>query len=255
MKLVFVLLDGLNWESSVHMSYLAAHKENGAICGVMNCELPTLSKPIYSTFFTGQNPLMNHITHNKNNFLDVESYNNSFFEKMRKQKSSCALAAYYWMRELYTRQEFIPERHRLTLEKNGVIPYGIFYNDDYYLDKFVFQDAQALRSCFNPDFLLVHTMGIDTAGHDFGSKSLEYRHAVRNADMLLAEHVPSWIDDEALVIITSDHGMHEDGAHNDTSPNVRQVPYWILGNASEQIKIPQKQTDWYKLLCTYFDLK
>ncbi len=252
MNVVFVLIDGLDASNVVHMSYLAAHKENGVTCGVMDCELPTISKPIYSTLFTGQTPINTNITHNKSTFLSAEMRVQSFFAKMKECNKISAMAAYYWMRELYIGEKYDAAKHRLTLEQGSVIPHALFYDDDNYPDAYVFQDAEALRINYKPDFLLVHSMGVDAAGHAFGANSAEYRNAVRGVDVLLAEYVPAWLDAGNLVIITSDHGMHEDGTHNDILAEVRKVPYWILGTLPPNIKTPQRQTDWYNLLCACY---
>ncbi len=251
-KIVFVLIDGLDVESTKYMAYLAAQKEHGALYGVMNCELPTVSKPIYSTIFTGKSPIITGVTHNKSNFMHADVYAQSFFERMHGINKISSMAAYYWMRELYFNEKFNSAKHRLSLDEGCSIPYAMFYDDDFYPDRYVFQDAEALRTQHNPDFLLVHTMGVDAAGHGFGANSLQYRNAVRNVDILLAEYATKWLDSEMMVIVTSDHGMHADGAHNDTSKDVREVPYWILGNIPESLAAPTKQNHWYDLLCNYF---
>ncbi len=250
--LVFVLIDGLDATSSVHMSYLSANAQAGALCGTLECELPTVSRAIYSTLFTGYTPLTTGVTNNKESFFHEKILSNSFFIKMRKHNKICAMAAYHWMYELYAGEKFCSSKHRLSINPGGIVPYGIFYNGEHYPDEYVFQDAEALRLHYEPDFLLVHSMGVDTAGHGFGADSVEYRDAVRNVDILLAEYIPTWLAAQAMVIVTSDHGMHKDGSHNDLSPDVRQVPYWILGAVQKNQKSPQNQTDWYKLLCNYY---
>ncbi len=253
-NLIFVLVDGLNMSSAMHMSYLAACKEQGAIFGCVDCELPTLSRPIYSTLFTGEKPLKTGITTNNGGFLSAECFAQSFFSKLHQNGQTCAMAAYYWMREIYNGESYNIKEHRLTINANGPIKHGIFYNTDDYPDAYVFQDAEALRLHYEPEFLLVHTMGVDAAGHLHGANSAKYRLAVRVVDMLLAEYVQKWIADNATVIVTSDHGMHADGAHNDISDDVRKVPYWIIGTKNLDFWQVQSQVDWHKLLCQYFSI-
>ncbi len=251
-KIIFVLVDGLDVASKEHMSYLAAHNEQGAINGILHCELPTTSRPIYATLFTGKSPLQNNITFNGNGLLNEQAFQKSLFYKLYLQGQSCAMAAYYWMREIYSNEVYEVQKHRLNINLDGPITYGIFYNNDDYPDEYVFQDAQSLKTIYNPDFLLVHSMGVDAAGHAHGAMSTQYRNAVRKVDYLLAEYVPTWLEQGSVVIITSDHGMHADGAHNDIKAEVRCVPYWILGTKS--MIPPQSQKDWYNLLCDCYAL-
>ncbi len=144
-------------------------------------------------------------------------------------------------------------KHRLSLNENHGLQNAVYYMDENYPDSYVLQDAESLRQKFTPDFLLVHTMGVDHAGHTHGGASPEYRQAVRHIDLLLAQYIPTWLAEGHTVIVTSDHGMHADGAHNDTVEEVRSVPYWIL---QEQAAFAQKhitnQQDWYTYLCEIF---
>ncbi len=250
-KVIFILVDGLDALSSKHMSFLAAHQAENALCGFLYCELPSSSRPIYATIFTGKSPLQTNITHNGSCFLPKKIFEQSFFAKLYNNKKSCAMAAHYWMHELYTNETFQAHKHRINFNLDGHITHSIFYNNDYYPDEYVFQDAKCLQTQFTPDFLLIHCMGVDTAGHSHGANSVQYRQAVRNIDYLLAEYVPAWLEQGTMVIITSDHGMHADGAHNDMLDEVRRVPFWILGAKPNP---PQNQTDWYKLLCDYYSL-
>ncbi len=252
-KVIFVLIDGLDLTSSIHMSFLGAHKEQQALCGQLDCELPTVSRPIYSTLFTGKSPLQTNITHNGQTFLTQDILEQSFFAKLYSKGKTCAMAAHYWMREIYTGEIYNSAIHRLSFNLSGPITHGIFYNNDNYPDEYVFQDAKNLELLYKPDFLLVHSMGVDTAGHAHGANSAPYRFAVRKVDALLAEYVPTWLAQGSMVIITSDHGMHADGAHNDLQAEVRRVPYWILG-ANNSVSPPTNQKQWYHLLYNYFML-
>ena len=63
-RVVFVLIDGLSATSITHMGYMAAHAQQGALHGVMACELPPMSRPVYATLFPGLSPFPSGITHN-----------------------------------------------------------------------------------------------------------------------------------------------------------------------------------------------
>ncbi len=255
-KVIFILIDGLNAKSTNHMGFMAACTEQtdfSITSGCLHCELPPVSRPIYATLFTGLPPLKTGITANNMWQLPQNILKRSFFTKMHTKGRKCAAAAFHWMRELYFAEAYVAAKHRLSLNENHGLQNAIYYMDDTYPDSYVLQDAESLRLQYAPDFLLIHTMGVDHAGHMHGGTSDKYRQAVRNIDLLLAKYMPLWLAENYMIIVTSDHGMHADGAHNDTLEEVRSVPYWIL---QEHLPFSQKcitsQQDWYAYLCEIF---
>ncbi len=253
-KIIFILIDGLNAQSVCHMGYMAAHARNGSAHGTMFCVMPPISRPIYATIFTGHSPLETKITHNMHWQLPTEIFEKNFFKAMHKAGFTCAAAAHYWMRELFFAETYNPDIHRMATREPTAIHHGIYYMDDAYPDSHVLQDAHSLHMHYAPDFLLVHTMGVDHAGHMFGGDSVAYRQAVRNIDTLLAYYVPKWLAAGYGIVITSDHGMHADGAHNDTDALVCNVPYWLLNIPQFSQGIIAEQEQWYTYLCELYAL-
>ena len=57
-KLIFVLLDGLNYKNIEYMGYMVALERSGkAKFAKVLSEMPSLSKPIYETLLTGKKPI------------------------------------------------------------------------------------------------------------------------------------------------------------------------------------------------------
>ena len=110
-------------------------------------------------------------------------------------------------------------------------------------DDHLFADAEVLRQRHEPDFLLVHSMGIDNAGHRHGGASPAYRTAVRRADALLAMHLPLWLGADYSVIVTSDHGMGDDGMHGGSTVEETDVPFWLFGTGRSSGDIHLRQTE------------
>ncbi|MDP8978329.1 MAG: alkaline phosphatase family protein, partial [Actinomycetota bacterium] len=81
---------------------------------------------------------------------------------------------------------------------------------------------------WDPDYLLVHPMGLDYRGHRYGAGSGEYRRHATHLDELLAELVPRWRASGRTVVVTADHSHDEDPSHGVTSPDVRRVPVYAL---------------------------
>ena len=239
--LVLVLLDGLAaGAAATHMSHMAALTEAGAARHTeLMAELPPLSRPIYATLLTGLTPLETGILRNED---ARRSPAPTLFSRARAAGLTTAAAAYHWMSELCNAAPFAPGRDRFCDDEALPVSHGLFYSQDAYPDDELFRDAEALRLRYAPDLLLVHSMGIDFAGHASGADSRAYREAVRAADALLAAHVPAWLASGAAVIVTSDHGMDTDGSHSDRTEAARRVPFWLVG-APEDAPLPSRQTD------------
>ena len=134
------------------------------------------------------------------------------------------------------------------MEKN--INYGRFYWEDSYPDSHLFSLTNKLIKDKNPDFLLLHTMNIDDAGHKYGGLSKKYENRVHKLNYYFSHYVPMWQEAGYEIIITSDHGMDEKGNHGGDSKLEREVPLWILGDMSKDYKEKKiDQKDIKKICC------
>nr|WP_288455170.1 alkaline phosphatase family protein [uncultured Pseudomonas sp.] len=229
-KVILVILDGLNYEVARHaLGHLQAYRAAGrAALYKLECELPSLSRPLYECILTGVAPIDSGVVHNNVVRLSSER---SVFHYARAAGLSTAAAAYHWVSELYNRAPFVAARDRHTVEPELPIQHGHFYYVDHYPDSHLFDDAESLRLAHAPDFLLVHPMNIDDAGHKHGLNSSQYRNAARVADIQLANYLQGWLDAGYQVLVTADHGMNDDRSHNGLLPEEREVPLFVLGDA------------------------
>lgn len=229
-KAILVVLDGLSYQVAEHaLGHLHAYcmAGRGALYR-MHCELPALSRPLYECILTGVTPIDSGVVHNDVVRLSTER---SIFHYARDAGLSTAAAAYHWISELYNRAPFHAARDRHSETPELPIQHGHFYYEDRYPDSHLFADAESLRLRVSPDFLLVHPMNIDDAGHKHGLDSSQYRNAARRADILLAEYLQRWLDAGYQVMVTADHGMNNDRSHNGLLPEEREVPLFVLGSA------------------------
>ena len=194
----------------------------------LECELPALSRPLYECIMTGVAPIDSGVVHNDVVRLSKER---SIFHYARDAGLTTAAAAYHWMSELYNRAPFVAARDRHTSDAALPIQHGHFYYADHYPDSHLFADAESLRLKHAPDFLLVHPMNIDDAGHGYGLDSPQYRNAARRADVILADYLQGWLDAGYQVLVTADHGMNNDRSHNGLLAEEREVPLFVIGNA------------------------
>jgi predicted AlkP superfamily pyrophosphatase or phosphodiesterase len=228
-KVIVVLIDGLAWQVAHDaMGYLQGLCEAGrASLYRMECELPSLSRPLYECILTGVRPVDSGVVHNDVTRLSKET---SIFHLARAGGAKTAAAAYNWVSELYNRSPYDAVRDRFTDDASLPIQHGFFYHSDSYPDDHLLIDGEILRRRHDPDFLLIHPMNTDDAGHRHGLDSAQYRNSARRCDNYLSAHLPSWLDAGYQVIVTSDHGMNNDHTHRGVLPEERQVPLFVMGS-------------------------
>lgn len=248
-KTILVVLDGLAYGTAVQcMGYLQALKEQGAATVYkMQCELPSMSRPLYETILTGVPPALSGIV---NNQVTRNSNQKSVFSLARQAVLTTAAAAFHWYSELYNCSPYNPVRDRHTQDSEKLIQYGCFYHGEHYADSYLYLDAESLRLRYSPDFLLVHPMNIDNAGHKAGIDSAHYRNTVRHSDSELSKYLPAWIDAGYQVLITADHGMNDDKTHGGILSIERDIPLFVIGKCfSHQQSCVPKQTEICGVIC------
>ena len=62
------------------------------------------------------------------------------------------------------------------------------------------------------DIMLLHLIGVDCAGHTFGSKHSEITRKLMDTEQFIANMIDK-MDDDTTLVIFGDHGMTEDGSH------------------------------------------
>lgn len=236
-KVILVLLDGLNYKNIEYMGYMVALERTGkAKFAKVLSEMPSLSKPLYETILTGKKPVEHGIL---NNDIPTMSKEKNIFSLCREAGLKTGASGYYWLSELYNSAPFNKLADTNTHDEDKAIQHGRFYTLDYYPDESVFLDGEHIREKYNPDFLMIHSMNIDDAGHKFGSESKEYRYSVRTADNLLSIFIPRWVEEGYTVVVTSDHGMSADGMHGGKNELESEVPLWII-NDEQDMKLNHK---------------
>ena len=241
-KLIVLLADGLRADTARDfMGYAQALNEAGrAQWQSLQCELPSLSRPLYATLINGRTPLDHGILGNVQAGISAGP---TLFDDLHAAGCRSAIAAYHWFYELLAGEIYQPLRHReAALPARGVVA-GRWYFEDEYPDSHLLADAEALRQAHAPDLLWIHPMGPDLAGHLHGGDSTAYALSARKLDMLLAQLLPAWHAAGYDLLLTSDHGMHADKMHGGPLAVERQVPLvWLPSAAADvSIALPQSQ--------------
>lgn len=257
-KVILIVLDGLSYQvGAKDLGFMhGLVRENMASFQKMHSELPALSRPLYEAILTGVPPVKSGITANA---VVKLSNNESLFSVALKANKTVATASYFWVRELYVKAPFSSENNdRFLFNSESAITNGIFYYDDSYPDSHVFADAEYVRCIENADFLYVHSMGIDNAGHIYSGDSKEYRNIARSADNLLALYLPKWHQLGYSIIVTSDHGMNADYNHNGLREEESEVPFFFYpkGNLNDyKLQNNLSQTQIAAFVCSLLGIK
>lgn len=238
-KVILVVLDGLNFEtarSRMGFMHNLVEMKKAQFYKVI-ASLPTMSRPLYETILTGTNSIEHGIT---NNNINRRSKEESIFSIATKKGLKTGAAAYHWVSELYNKSPFNYIEDRIQNNPTQNIQNGMFYYDDTYPDSHLFLDGEYIRKTYNPDFLLIHSMGIDDIGHKYSSESKEYRKKAIEVDTILSNLIPIWIEEDYHIIVTADHGMNKDHGHGGIEDDERLVPMWTIGesfvyNTCEQV--------------------
>ncbi|MGV2990232.1 alkaline phosphatase family protein [Vibrio sp. E150_011] len=253
-KVILVVLDGLNYQVARDcMGYLnGLIEQQKATLYPLQCELPSMSRPLYECILTGVTPVLSGIV---NNQIVRLSKHDSVFSLAKEQGRVTAAAAYHWVSELYNRAPYDAVRDRFTDDVQLNIQHGHFYHWDHYPDEALFLDAESLRQKHQPDFLLIHPMNIDDAGHKFGLNSSQYRNTARHADIYLSNYIEKWLAEGYQILVTSDHGMNDDLSHGGILPEEREVPLFVIGDAFTHASIDLKQTEICGMCCQLLGLQ
>lgn len=253
-KLIFVLLDGLTREGAKYnMGYLEhlVEKKQASYVDIKG-ELPSLSRPCYETIFTGTPTFVHGITANN---ISRNSKFESIFSAAKKNRLTTGAAAYHWISELYNESPYNPLKHRHINDASQNIQHGSFYFEDSYPDSHLFLDGEFLRKQYNLDLLLIHPMGLDYIGHNYGSKSKEYEAKLVAMDTILANLIPLWVSEHYGIIVTSDHGMSEMGNHGGNRDILRNVPLYFINTGIVCEEKEYSQLSIAPTVCQILDIK
>lgn len=256
-KTIFILLDGCGYKVATENLGYAEHLVEAGIGAKYKIlgELPSSSRPLYETLHTGL-PVHQHGI--ASNALIQKSKSTSIFDLCHTNGMVTAAAAYFWISELYVRVPFNLERDRIQLHSESCISHGIYYYEDLYPDSHVFSDGEFLRNTFHPEYLLIHSMNIDDAGHKRLENPYGYQRATAKVNAILSYLMPTWLEEGYQVVISSDHGMGADGLHGGNTEEQRLVPLYLFspkvkkGNFSEKII---SQLCFAPLLCRLLEIE
>ena len=231
-KAILVLSDALRYDVAIaNMGFLGhlVESKQASLYKIVG-ELPSMSRPMYATIHSGLQSSEHGIVANSIvRLLDKPNV----FRSVREAGRVTAAAAYYWYSELYNRAPYNPIDDRETDDLSLDIQHGRFYTEDEYPDIELFNTAAHLVRKFLPDYLLLHPMGMDYHGETYGSDTKEYRNHATYQDSKLSPLLMEWRERGYTIFVTGDHGINADGNHGGTTPEQRDVPFYVIQPSAE----------------------
>lgn len=232
-KVLMIVCDALrNDVARQHMGYLEHLVESRlATHYTVRGELPSMSRPMYETLHTG---VPAHVHGIGNNAIGRLSQMPNLFRLAVDHGLTTGAAAYQWYSELYNRYPFEPVRDAEVDDDSLPIQHGRFYMSEAYPDLDLFLKGGILMAKYQPDYLLIHPMGLDTIGERHGGDSQEYRKQVIYHDGVISYLMPSALALGYTVLITADHGISDNpargtgGVHGGTLDSARHVPLYVI---------------------------
>ena len=226
-KVVLVLSDALRYDAAVAgMGYLG-HLVEAKLASLYKVigELPSMSRPMYETVHTGVPSSVHGVVSNS---VVRRSKMPNIFQLAHAAGKTTAAAAYYWMSELYNVAPYDRIDHKEVDDPSLWIQHGRFYTEDEFPDVELFAQAGMLVRRFSPDYLLIHPMGMDDNGHRYGADSKEYRNHATFQDVMMSTLIVEWMGLGYNILVTGDHGSNADRMHGGTTPDVREVPLYLI---------------------------
>lgn len=226
-KIIMVLCDGLRYDTAIEMMGYLEHmvEYKHASRFYVQGEMPTVSRPMYETIHTGTPVSVHGIT---SNWIVRPSNLPNIFSVAHENMKVTAASAAFWFSELYNGCPYIPGQDKECDDPSLNIQYGRFYTNDATPDEEIFNSGQILLKKYNPDYLLIHSMGMDNLGHIYGPESNQYRNNAMLIDFILASSIPGWLHAGYSVLVTADHGMGRNNSHNGSLPEHRDIPLYLL---------------------------
>jgi hypothetical protein len=220
-RVALVVVDALRADTffgQAFAGFRAAHPE--AAAGVVRTSPVSMSTAGVRSMATGTFPDLFDVLHNWDN---VASELPSVPGLARAAGRDSELYGDSIWRELFP-------RGFVVAETEVKVPRIIFYLRAETLvdDKRVAKLTERLRNGPPPDFLVLHLVGLDHAGHRRGVKSAAYADVARRVVRHI-EEVVRLLPPDTTVLLTSDHGATDSGGHGGASDVETTAPLYAFG--------------------------
>lgn len=216
---ILIVLDGLRVDASRSLPTLNRLRTDG-VDRTMGVGQPSYSLPGWTVIGTGAWQEQSGIA---SNFTEDPIALDTIFLALQRAGRSTAIVGSDGWEQLYA--SGVDEIHVFGDPEGGYIDYASLERGD---DRVLAAAQEALEG--SPNFLLVHFLGPDNAGHGWGAESEEYRRISVHADALIDALLEGVDLSTSTVLVTADHGHVDRGGHGGGEPEVLEVPFLGAGS-------------------------
>lgn len=214
-QVVYIIVDGLRYDTSLEMPFLNGLREKGAYA-VMHSKPPSYSQPSWTTLVTGAWPDINDCPPLNAEYDDIQPFRvDHLFATVRRAGMTSAAVGFNWW------EKMIPQ----DLLQAGFYVEG----EDDAADRAVLAKALEFLTTVRPNLLLVHFDQVDYAGHQHGGESAEYREAAYAVDGMIQQIADAMDLEESVLVVVSDHGHIKRGGHGGHDAVVLVQPFVMVG--------------------------
>lgn len=201
-SVTLVVVDGLREDSARSMRTVEQLSSVGQ-CRTSDVGPYTVSRPVYALLSTGLEVARNGARNNHDTSpLAAESVWDVAAEASLRVGVSSHLP---WWSQLFPR----------AFSDSAVLPEP--------------EDVFSAATALGTEVTVIHPVMVDTAGHEYGAASNEYRDAVATVDTQAHAWLQTLDLQRDLVIFTADHGHTHDGGHGGPAPELRNVVACFAG--------------------------
>lgn len=239
-RVVLVIVDGLRWDSSRQMRYLATLRAAG-VDGHAQSHYPTWSRPNYVSILTGVPPQASGVRTNRH-YTPVTL--DSLMDRAHAAGLHSASASEasplpaLFLRPADPGQVAVVDNIDIDLMLDPEEPaprmpelelHSPFDDGRYTPWPGGLVDAARAQLAAGHELQVILISVVDAAGHAHGADSDEYAEAVQVADRTLARVLPLVDLGQDAIVVTADHGHTGPGGHGGVEPEVLDVPLVMAG--------------------------
>lgn len=249
-RVVLVVLDGIRLDALESMPFLQ-QLANSSASGVVRTGAPSLSNPARAVMVTGAWQEIHGVTNNSR--FEPPPVDSLFSLAQHAGVPVAVAGSHFWERAFV---------EHLDLERTRAHRKGPHF--DASAKELIAWQGETCRE--DLAFLEPHTEGLlvagitaaDSAGHDFGGESEQYRQVVPAVDACIERLVNAMDDGRTTFVVTSDHGHIDSrghGGHGGLEEEVVNVPLILAGKAIRSGEVWQaEQVDIAPTICALLGL-
>lgn len=203
-------------------------KENGTWFNNARCYTPSISHPGITSLGTGAKPTVSGITGNWQELNGDKGIDNIFKIVYETGETTA----------------YTGSKSMLMLYGDWFSTYKVIEEGTRDYDSVVGGYAVELIEQYKPKLLMIHLDDTDTAGHEYGATSDEYKQHIEEADAEIGKIIQAYnisgILEETLFVITSDHGMRDEGGHGGSEEEVLHILLTMRGPNVKHLEISEE---------------